>query len=135
MQRVVSVNLIWTVYQLDENGYTALVAYTDAVESALKDDPDRAQKLADLERTIADKCQACLSPHKTVVTSSEIDRILFELGPAPSQPVSEPAAGPAGATSSRTTSTSSPNQTSPHPSSHRRLFQIREGAMLSGVCV
>src|SRR5204862_8117783 len=84
MQRVVSINLNGNAYQLEENGYSALFAYLDATEAALKDSPDRAQKLADLERLIAEKCQALLAPHKTVITSAEIDRILLELGPAPS---------------------------------------------------
>src|SRR5438874_10006079 len=133
MQRVVSINLNGNAYQIEENGYNALFAYIDAVESALKDSPDRALKLADLERVLADKCQACLSAHKNVVTSAEIDRILLELAPPPpSQPASEPAAPSPNASSSGTTS---PNQTSPNPWSHHRLFQIREGAMISGVCV
>ena len=31
MQRIVSINLNGNVYQLEENGYTALFAYLDAV--------------------------------------------------------------------------------------------------------
>ena len=58
MQRVVSINLNGNVYQLEENGYNALFAYLDAADVRLKDNPDRARLLADLERTIAEKCQA-----------------------------------------------------------------------------
>ena len=131
MQRVVSINLNGNAYQLEENGYIALFAYLDATESSLKDSPDRAQKVADLERLIAEKCQGLLGPHKTVVTSSDIDRILLELGPAPSQPAAEPQA--ASGSESSTKSSNAPNP--PNSSFHRRLVQIREGAMLSGVCV
>src|SRR6266446_944561 len=134
MQRVVSINLDGNAYQLEENGYNALFAYLDATEAALKDSPDRAQKLADLERLIAEKCQALIGLHKTVITSAEIDRILLELGPAPSQPAAEQKT----ASSSTSSSSPSPNRESTHSSSgssHRRLFQIRDGAMLSGVCV
>src|SRR5438552_3724705 len=113
MQRVVSINLSGNAYQLEENGYNALFAYLDATEAALKDSPDRAQRLADLERLIAEKCEGLLGPHKTVVTSSEIDRILLELGPAPAPP----AAGPA--TSSAPSSSSSFSSSS---TAHRRLF-------------
>ena len=130
MQRVVSINLNGNAYQLEENGYNALFAYLDATESALKDSPDRAQKLADLERLIAEKCQALLGPHKTVVTSAEIDRILLDLGPAPAQPAAE-----ANATSGSASSTTSSAPNPPSSSFHHRLVQIREGAMLSGVCV
>ena len=134
MQRVVSINLNGNAYQLEENAYNALFAYLDATEAALKDSPDRAQKLADLEGLVAEKCRALLGPHKTVITSAEIDRILLELGPAPAQPAAEPAAS-SSSRSSTSSGTTSPNQGSPNSFSHRRLFQIREGAMLSGVCV
>ena len=37
--------------------------------------------IADLEQAIADKCVRFLKPHKTVVTSSEVDQIIKEMGP------------------------------------------------------
>ena len=52
MQRVVSINLNGNAYQLEENGYNALFAYLDAIEAHLKDDPNRAQLLADLEEKV-----------------------------------------------------------------------------------
>ena len=157
MQRVVSINLDGNAYQVEENGYNALFAFLDAAETSLQDSPDRAQRLADLERAIAAKCQALLNPHKTVVTSSEVDRLLVELEPARAQPAAEPAAASSQSSStSSSSSSSSSSSTSSAPASdgssssgshssgstasgfghpHRRLFQIREGAMISGVCV
>ena len=134
MQRLVSINLNGNAYQLEENGYNALFAYLDATDAAFKDSPDRAQKLDDLERIAAEKCQACLGPHKTVVTAAEIDRLLLELGPVPGAPAA-PRAASSSSNSSNTSNTTSPNQAAPNPASHRRLFQIRNGAMISGVCV
>ena len=46
-----------------------------------RDNPDRAEILADLEQAIGDKCRACLGAHKTVVSADEIQRILAEMGP------------------------------------------------------
>ena len=83
MQRVVSINLNGSVYPLEENGYTALFAYLDAIETRLKDAPDRAERVADIERVIAGKCQACLEPHKAVITTAEIARIISEMDPVP----------------------------------------------------
>jgi phage shock protein PspC (stress-responsive transcriptional regulator) len=131
MQRVVSINLNGNAYQLEENGYNALFAYLDAVETSLKDSPDRADKLAELERVIAEKCQTFLGPAKTVITSTEIDRMLSELGPPPVQPAAEPSQAPPPPSAS----TSAPSSGSSSAHEHRRLFQIREGAMISGVCV
>src|SRR4051812_41140219 len=128
MQRVVSIHLNGNVYQIEENGYNALFAFLDSTETALQNDADRTQKLAELERLIAERCQASLGPHKAVVTSAEVDRFLIELGHAAPPPAADAAAS----------GQPSPNQPSPNPpnsSSHRRLVQIREGAMISGVCV
>src|SRR6266699_2273332 len=107
MQRVVSINLSGNAYQLEENGYNALFAYLDATEASLKDSPDRAEKLAELERLIAENCQSLLGPHKTVITSAEIDRILLELGPAPAQPAAAASSSSSSSSSSSTSSSTS----------------------------
>jgi phage shock protein PspC (stress-responsive transcriptional regulator) len=138
MQRVVSINLNGNVYQLEENGYDALFAYLDAADAQLKDDPDRAQKAAGLEARVAELCNALLSPHKTVVTTNEIDRILADLGPIPGQPTAD-TGRPAGAAGQTTSGTAGAEAGQPGPSwtpgaHHRRLYQIREGSMISGVC-
>jgi len=132
MQRVVSINLNGNVYQLEENGYNALFAYLDANDAHLKDDPERTQKTADLEARVAELCKACLSEHKTVVTSMEIDRIITELGPIPGQ---QPGADTGRSSSSAGQTTSGTAGWGAGPFVHRRLYQIREGSMISGVCM
>jgi len=137
MQRVVSIHLNGNTYQLEESGYNALFAYLDARETQLKDDPDRVQKMADLEREVAEKVHACLTATKSVVTSAEIERIVTELGPI-SVPAAEPASSSRqGSTSSSASGSAAGGSTgwSSGGYSHRRLYQIREGAMISGVCV
>ena len=131
MQRVVSINLNGTVYQLEEHGYNALFAYLDATETQLKDSPNRAQALADVERAVAEKCQACLGPHKTLVTAAEIDRIISEMAPAAGRPAT--AAGAPGA--QRSTSDGTGDKARTGSQAHRRLYQIREGGMIGGVCL
>jgi phage shock protein PspC (stress-responsive transcriptional regulator) len=145
MQRVVSINLNGNAYQLEENGYNALFAYLDAADAQLKDNPERAQTVAELEARVAELCKTYLSPHKTVVTSNEIDRIIAEVaaerGPVPGQPgadagrasgaTGQTTSGAAGAGAGSTRSGSS----SAGPFVHRRLYQIREGSMISGVCM
>jgi len=131
MQRVVSINLNGNVYQLEENGYNALFAYLDATETQLKDNPNRAQMLADIERAIAEKCQACFAPHKTVITSGEIDRIISEMEPVASQPAN--AANAARAQGSPGPGTGEKTRT--ESQAHKRLYQIREGGIIGGVCL
>jgi phage shock protein PspC (stress-responsive transcriptional regulator) len=147
MQRVVSINLNGGVYQLEETGYNALFAFLDARETQIQDDPGRVQKMADLEREVAEKCAACVTPTKSIITAGEIDRILREFGPIPVDAETTSSWSQRGSQSSQSSSSSSSTSSSSTGSSwggaagtgtpfpHRRLYQVREGAMISGVCV
>ena len=126
MQKVVTISLNGIAYQLEEPGYNQLRTYLERAESRLQDSPDRAEVMADLEQAIGEKCRAVLGPHKTVVNSAEVDRIIVEMGPVES--ADEKAAGAAA-----DGSTGAGAQTS-GPPPRKRLFQIREGAMWMGVC-
>ncbi|HEY2432600.1 MAG TPA: PspC domain-containing protein [Vicinamibacterales bacterium] len=125
MQKVVAINLNGRAYHVEEPGYDALVAYLDRAGARLADNPDRAEILADLEQAIADKCERLLGPHKTVVGSAEIDRILTEMGPVDAGASDTAAAGDAAAAGEKAAGAGGAT---------RRLYQIREGAMISGLC-
>ncbi|HEX5474786.1 MAG TPA: PspC domain-containing protein [Vicinamibacterales bacterium] len=131
MQKVTGINLNGNAYQVEEQGYVALRAYLDDAEAQLKDNPDRAEILADLEQAIGEKCQKVLGPHKTVVTALEISRIVGEMGPVDGDGPA-PAGGPASG-SATGAKTEQEHKTAP-AGAPKRLYQIREGAMLSGVC-
>jgi phage shock protein PspC (stress-responsive transcriptional regulator) len=125
MNTVIIVNLNGNAFHIEEPGYVALRAYLDAAGAQLKDNPDKSEIMADLEQAIADKCAHYLQPHKNVLTVAEIDGVLKEMGPVQSDggaadPAAEVPPGP-----------SNSSGAAPAP---RRLYQIREGAMLSGVC-
>ena len=79
MHKVISINLNGNAYQLDETAYEALRAYLDHAEAVLKDNPDQAEIVADLEQAIAEKCNKFLGPHKTVVTATEIEQVIKEM--------------------------------------------------------
>ena len=113
MQKIVTVNLNGNAYQLDEPGYDALRAYLAHAEAKLGSNPDRVEIVRDLEQSIAEKCQRHLGPGKTVVSTADVEQILREIGPIEGEP---------------------PPSSSGDAVPPRRLYQIREGAMLSGVC-
>jgi phage shock protein PspC (stress-responsive transcriptional regulator) len=136
MRKVTTINLNNNAYQIDEDGFEALRLYLDNAARALTDNPDRAEILADLEQAIADKCRALLGPHKTVITSDEVRRILADMGPVEgsaaagastdSKPANEGAAAGTG---------SAPPGPGVHTPGHaRRMYRISEGAMWGGVC-
>jgi phage shock protein PspC (stress-responsive transcriptional regulator) len=121
MQKVVGINLNGRAYHVEEAGYEALRAYLEGAGARLADNPDRAEIVGDLEQAIADKCDRVLGPHKTVVSAAEVDRLLDEMGPVdPGDADAAPAAG-AGEKASA-------------DAAPKRLYLIRERAMVSGVC-
>lgn len=125
MQKVVTINLNGNAYQLDEAAYDALRAYLDHAEIQLRDNPDRAEVVADLEQAIAEKCNKVLGPHKTVVTAEEMAQILKEMGPVEGGSQADADAG-----KNRTTDQGPAAGARPR----KRLYRIREGAMWAGVC-
>ncbi len=135
MNKVVTVNLNGRAFQVEEQSFEALRAYLDEAARLLTDDPDCKEIMADLEQAIADKAARFLGSSKNVITQSEMDRILKEMGPV--EPGADVAAGtsgnagtgPSGDANARATATPQRD-----PNTPRRLYQINEGAWLAGVC-
>ena len=123
MNKVITINLNGNAYQVEEAGYNALHAYLDAADAQLRDNPDRAEIMSDLEQAIAEKCGNYLRPQKTVVTTSEIEQIIREMGPVNDPGASSDESDPENAKSA--TGGSGPQ---------KRLYRIRKGQMVSGVC-
>jgi phage shock protein PspC (stress-responsive transcriptional regulator) len=130
MRKVLTISLNGNAYQIEEGGYDALQTYLESAQAKLHDDPDRAEILADLEQAIAEKCNRFLTPHKSVVSAEEMQQVLTEMGPV-NGTSADGAADGAQATSDsheRAAGGASDSTTA------RRLYQIREGAVISGVC-
>jgi phage shock protein PspC (stress-responsive transcriptional regulator) len=123
MNKVTTVNLNGIAYQVEENGYAALEEYLTGAAARLRGNPDLAEIMADLEQAIADKCNKLLTPRKNVVTGPEIAQILKEMGPVEADTSgAEEEAGGTGKQEERTSA------------APKRLYLIREGAMIAGVC-
>ena len=125
MQRVVTINLNGHAYQLDEAAYDALRAYLQQAELRLKDNPDRVEILADLERAIAEKCSRFLGPQKTVVGAAEMEQVVTEMGPVEGTDEGQEGAAAGAAAAGRQPA----GRATP-----KRLYRIRDGQMVAGVC-
>jgi phage shock protein PspC (stress-responsive transcriptional regulator) len=134
MRPVITISLNGNSYQLEQDGYEALRAYLATAEARLADNPDKAEILADLEQAIAEKCGGYLNPHKTVVTTEEVQQVIRDMGPVDGGGAAEPS-GTAGASAGSGPQAGAQPGAGPRSAgAAKRLYQIREGAMLSGVC-
>jgi phage shock protein PspC (stress-responsive transcriptional regulator) len=122
MRRVITISLNGNAYQLEDDAHAVLASYLDDAGRALSANPDREEILADLEQAVAEKCARFLSAHKTVLSKRELEQIVAEMGPVDGAPAATPGdPAPAG-------------QEKPAQDATRRLYQISEGAIVSGVC-
>lgn len=130
MNKVISIHLCGVAFQLEENGYDALRSYLDDAGHQLAANPDKTEILADIERAIADKFRALLKSGRNVVLSPEVEAVLREIGPVADD---LPAAAGANHPGPPPLSASEPGRAEPsYPP--KRLYRIKEGAMISGVC-
>ena len=137
MNKVITINLEGTAYQLEEGGYDALRAYLETATARLQGNPDRDEILSDIERAIAEKFRALLGSYKTVVVTKEVVAVLAEMGTieADSGEAAGPGAGGAGTPSSASGhGTAGEEQAAGRGGAPRRLYRIHEGKMIAGVC-
>jgi phage shock protein PspC (stress-responsive transcriptional regulator) len=147
MRRVITVSLHGNAFQLEEDACALLGTYLEEAGRALAGDPDRQEIIADLEQAIADKCARFLGANKNVLSRAEIEQVLAEMGPVDGGMSADAAAGATGnaaggagaaakpdnadASSDGGTAAGAAAGARPAP---RRLYQISDGAMISGVC-
>lgn len=133
MNKVITINLGGTAFQLEEPGYDALRAYLEAAGTRLRHNPDRDEILSDIETSIGEKFRARLSAHKNVVTSSEVAAVLAEMGPIEDDSSNGAAADREGRSETKHREPA-PQAEAAGPGPVKRLYRIYDGAMVSGVC-
>jgi len=121
MQKLVTINLDSRLFQLDERACEALRAYLEHAESQLGANPDRVEIVRDLEQSIAEKLMKPGEPPRAIVTVADINDVLREIGPVDA---GAPGWGSVPPPSDAPRSTPAP----------RRLYKVREGAMITGLC-
>ncbi|MDB5265437.1 MAG: phage shock protein PspC [Parcubacteria group bacterium] len=118
MNKVTTINLGGNAYQLEEPGYDKLHAYLDDATAKLGSNPDAQEIILDLERAIAEKCDTYLVRGKTVVSTNDVEQIIKDMGPVHATEGDDH---------------TSASQATPSDST-KRLYRVREGAWIFGVC-
>ena len=133
MNKVITINLGGTAWQLEEGGYDALRAYLETAAARLAGNPDRGEILSDIERAIAEKFRGLLNGYKTVVETKEVETVLKQMGPIETDMNNDP--GKAGAEKNASGEKSTDEESGEtYGRAPRRLYRVQEGAMLAGVC-
>jgi phage shock protein PspC (stress-responsive transcriptional regulator) len=151
MRRVISVSLNGNAFQLEDDAHALLESYLDGASRALAANPDRDEILGDLEQAIADKCARFLGAGRSVLKRADVETVIAEMGPvdgggaetasdgtaststgtdAGANDGASASSGAAGAASGAAGASSTAAGAGPT----RRLYQINEGALISGLC-
>ena len=109
-------------FHLTVEAHDRLAAYLDAAAARLGDDPDRAEVLGDLERSIGDKLEGRLGSADRLVEAADIEAVVEAIG-----------AVETGAAAATSAPEASGGRAAPGPKP-RRLHRIRRGQQLAGVC-
>ncbi|MDB5237606.1 MAG: phage shock protein PspC [Parcubacteria group bacterium] len=118
MNKVTTINLAGNAYQLEEPGYDKLHAYLNDATAKLGSNPDAQEIILDLERAIAEKCAAYLTHGKTVVSTSEVEQIIKDMGPVHAAEGDEHA----------------PESKATPVDTKKRLYRVTQGRWIFGIC-
>ncbi|HVY72712.1 MAG TPA: PspC domain-containing protein [Candidatus Paceibacterota bacterium] len=127
MNKVVTIHLHGTAFEIEEGAYDALRRYLDEAAQKLEGNPDRDEIVADLEQAIADKCALYRTQHKTVITSADMAAVLKEMGDVDVETENESGEKKGEGDNGN----KSHSHTGPTP---KRLFRLEEGKVFFGVC-
>jgi phage shock protein PspC (stress-responsive transcriptional regulator) len=132
MNKVVTVNLAGSAWQLEEEAYVALQSYLDDASARLASNPDKEEILRDFESAIADLCAERVSGHKNVIELAEMESILAHIGvvEADVDGAPEDAAGASGDIDPNAETVVTDASAKPA----KRLYRVRDKEMIAGVC-
>ena len=131
MKRVITASLNRNAFQFEEDAYARLEGWLADASARLQGDPDRAEILADLEQSVADKCSRRLPTGRTVITLDELVPTLQEIGHVEAVVSASSVTAVAAGASAEHGATAG----GAAPSASIALQQISQGAWISGVCL
>jgi phage shock protein PspC (stress-responsive transcriptional regulator) len=118
MHKVIDISLTGhpEPFRVHDDAFELLGKYLERARARLADDPDHAEVIGDLERSIGEKLAARRRDGKAVFDAADVTEVLESIG-AVDTDTSEPAA-----------------MTTSSARGRRRLYRIREGQEWAGVC-
>jgi phage shock protein PspC (stress-responsive transcriptional regulator) len=134
MNKVITIHLNGVAFQLEEGGFDALRAYLDTAGRRLDGNPDKDEILADIEQAIADKFRSLINASKTVILTKEATDIIEAMGPVDDSSSSSDSGRPFPGATAFAASPGPGAAGTAAPNAPKRLYKIRDGAKIGGVC-
>ena len=121
MKKTLNMNLAGMVYHIDDDAYTRLRAFLDALENKMKKEANKREIISDIEARIGELLNERLSNTRQVVIMSDIDHIIEVIGD-PELIFGEES------------TTSDSNYSRTYERRYRRMYRDPDNRMISGVC-
>jgi phage shock protein PspC (stress-responsive transcriptional regulator) len=120
MKKTLTINLAGVVYHIDEDAYSSLRNYIDALENKFRQEPGVKDLIDDIEARISELLAERLGTKRQVVTNTDIDFVIETLG------------SPEVISDTESESKTSDEKWNKH--SYRRMYRDPDHRMIGGVC-
>ncbi|MGB1451382.1 MAG: PspC domain-containing protein, partial [Marinirhabdus sp.] len=80
MNKTVNINLAGTFFHIDEDAYSKLSRYLDAIKKSLSDPQGKDEIIRDIEARIAELFSEKIEDHTQVITLAELDQVIAVMG-------------------------------------------------------
>jgi phage shock protein PspC (stress-responsive transcriptional regulator) len=128
MNKVISINIGGSIFQVEENAYSRLNEYLNSLKQYFMNKPEGNEVITDIENRIAELLQEKINPMKSAITLDDVNEVITSMG-SPKDFASEEEAeepkqeDPAAQTGPQT------NQ-----NVRSRIYRDPDGRVLGGVC-
>lgn len=80
MNKTVNINLAGIFFHIDEDAYSKLQHYLEAIKRSFTDEQGRSEIIADIEARIAELFTEMLDNEKQVISSKQVDKVISIMG-------------------------------------------------------
>lgn len=122
MNKTVNINLAGIFFHIDEDAYSKLQRYLEAIKRSFTDSQGRSEIIADIEARIAELFTERIKDEKQVISIKEVEEVITIMGQPEDYMVDEEIFE------------DEPQPRQRKTSSGRRLFRDTENAYIGGVC-
>ena len=80
MKKTLSINISGILFHIEEDGYTTLKAYLDAINKHFSHYEDNQEIITDIENRIAEIFLSYLKNNKQVITAENVSNLIEKMG-------------------------------------------------------